>query len=286
MSSKSRDKENWSIEIVPKDKWWDLRLHEIWEYKDLLFLFVRRDFISVYKQTVLGPIWFILQPLMTTLIFTVIFGNVVNVSTDGSPKILFYLLGITFWSYFSECLVKTAQTFLANSHIFGKVYFPRLTIPLSLVISNLIKFSIHFALFLGFYFYFIVDGANVQPNWTILLVPFLLLMMAGIGLGFGIIITSLTTRYRDLQFLVVFGTQLLMYGTPVVYPLSIVPMDVRWLLLINPMASIIETVKYGFLGKGIVDPLHLTYSFCAMIVILFIGLITFHKVEKNFYDTI
>ncbi|MCF8261489.1 MAG: ABC transporter permease [Melioribacteraceae bacterium] len=276
----------WTLEILPKDKWWDLRIHEIWEYKDLLFLFVRRDFVSVYKQTLLGPIWFFLQPLMTTLIFTVIFGNLVKVSTDGTPRVLFYLLGITFWSYFSECLVKTSQTFKSNSHIFGKVYFPRLIVPLSLILSNLIKFGVHFILFLGFYFYFIFTDAPVHPNFAILLLPLFLLMMAGIGLGFGIIITSLTTRYRDLQFLVMFGVQLLMYATPVVYPLSIVPVESRWMLLLNPMTSIIETVKYAFLGQGIVDPLHLAYSFVAMVGFLMLGLLIFHKVEKNFYDTI
>ena len=278
--------DGWTLEITPKDKWWDLKLEEIWRYRDLLFLFVRRDFVSVYKQTILGPIWFFLQPIMTTIVFTIFFGNIAQLPTDNMPKILFYLLGITFWNYFAECFTKTSQTFNTNAHIFAKVYFPRLIVPLSIILSNLIKFALQFSLFLAFYFYYIVIGSNINPNLNVMLLPLLLVLMAGLGLGFGMIITSLTTLYKDLQFLITFGVQLLMYATPIVYPLSIVSPDKRWILLMNPMTSIIETVKYSLLGKGIFNPLHLLYSLFATVIILVIGLLIFHKTEKNFVDTI
>jgi lipopolysaccharide transport system permease protein len=279
----------WTDEITPKNKWWQLNLKEIWDYRDLLFLFVRRDFVSVYKQTILGPIWFFIQPIFATLIYTVIFGTVAKIPTDGIPPIIFYMSGITMWNYFSECLTKTSNTFTENAGIFGKVYFPRLIIPLSVVISNLFKFGIQFLLLMCFYCYFIFKGAPVQPNQNILFLPILIFMMAGLGLGFGILFSSLTTKYRDLQFLIAFGVQLLMYGTPVVYPLSEAKKQLgsySYLVELNPMTPIIEAFKNGLLGRGEFSIQGLTYTFVFMVVLIFIGLVTFHKVEKSFMDTV
>lgn len=276
----------WDLEIKPKASWWDLQLKDIWRYRDLLMLFVRRDFVSVYKQTILGPLWFFIQPILTTITFTVIFGNVAKIPTDGLPQILFYMSGIVAWSYFSDCLDKTSSVFVSNASIFGKVYFPRLVVPLSIVISNLLKFAVQFLLLLLFLLYFIVKGANVHPNMYILLTPFLLVIMAGLGLGFGIIISSLTTKYRDLRFLVSFGIQLLMYSTPIVYPLSILPEKYRVFILANPMTSIIETFKYAYLGIGEFSWFSLSYSFGIMMIVLFFGIMIFHKVEKSFMDTV
>ena len=217
------EEKHWDLIIQPKTKWYDLRLREILRYKDLLLLFVRRDFVALYKQTILGPIWFFIQPIITTITFTIIFGNLAQISTDAVPPILFYLAGITLWNYFSETLTKTSETFTANANIFGKVYFPRMIVPLSVVVSNLLKLGVQLLLFLGVWLYFVVKSDQVQPTWAISLLPLLILLMGFLGLGFGIIISSLTTKYRDLKFLVVFGVQLLMYATPIVYPLSIVP---------------------------------------------------------------
>jgi len=283
------DNDNWDLIINPKSGWWDLKLMDIWRYRDLLLLFVRRDFVSVYKQTILGPLWFFIQPILTTIIFTIIFGRVAKIPTDGLPQVLFYMTGIVGWNYFADCLNNTSATFTKNASIFGKVYFPRMIVPLSIVISNLIKFGVQFALLLGFLFFYWAKGANVNPNIYIFLTPLLLLMMAGLGLGFGIIISSLTTKYRDLQLLVGFGVQLLMYVTPVVYPLSFLSQNYpqyRWIILANPMTSIIETFKYAYLGAGTFDPLHLAYSACFMLFSLFVGLLIFHRVEKTFMDTV
>src|SRR6185369_4603785 len=211
---------DWTLVIRPKTNWFDLHLADLWRYRDLVMLFVRRDFVSQYKQTILGPLWFIIQPLLTTLTFTLLFGNIAKLSTDGLPKMLFYLSGVTAWNYFSDCLLKTSETFSANSALFGKVYFPRLAVPVSIVISNLIKFGIQLGLFLCFYIYFLANGAPIRATSALFLLPVLVLLMAALGLGSGIIVSSLTTRYRDLRFLVKFGAQLLMYGPPVIYPLS------------------------------------------------------------------
>lgn len=276
-------------EITPKKHLFDINLKEIWQYKDLLLLFVRRDFIAVYKQTVLGPLWFFIQPIFTTIIFTIIFGQLAEIPTDGLPPVLFYMCGITCWNYFSECLNKTSNTFITNANIFGKVYFPRLVLPISITISNLIKFSIQFLLFLGFLIYYIFQGAYIHPNIYMLLLPFLLLLMAGLGLGFGIFISSLTTKYRDFQFLVLFGVQLFMYATPIVYPLSLAKEklgEYSWIAIANPMTSVIETMKYAFLGQGQFSWYYLAYSFSFMIFLLFIGTITFNKVEQSFMDTV
>ena len=278
---------DWDLTIKPKRSLLDIDLKALWHYRDLLMLFVRRDIVAVYQQTILGPIWFFLQPILTTITFVVIFGNVAKLSTDGVPSVLFYLSGIVLWNYFADCLNKTSETFIANAAIFGKVYFPRLIIPLSVIVSNLIKMGIQFVLFLGFWLYFLFkEGSVVHVNNIALLFPFLLLFMAGYGLSFGIIISSLTTKYRDLKFLIGFGVQLLMYASPVVYPLSTVPEKYQWILLLNPMTSIIETFKYGFLGAGIYNPLWLLYNFLGMIFFLVIGVLIFNKVEKSFMDTV
>jgi lipopolysaccharide transport system permease protein len=280
------DPSDWDLVIRPKTGWFDLHLADLWRYWDLVMLFVRRDFVAAYKQTILGPLWFIIQPLLTTLTFTLIFGNVAKLSTDGLPKILFYLSGVTAWGYFSECLMKTSETFNANANIFGKVYFPRLAVPLSIVISNLIKFGIQLALFLGFYFYFLARGTAIHPTSALLLLPVLVLLMAALGLGSGIIVSSMTTRYRDLRFLVQFGTQLLMYSTPVIFPLSKLPEQYRWIMLANPMTSIIETFRYAFLGIGTFNWSHLGYTAVATSLILAAGVLLFNHVERTFMDTV
>ncbi|MBX3165268.1 MAG: ABC transporter permease [Bacteroidetes bacterium] len=276
----------WDLVIEPKSKWYDLRLQEIFRYKDLLLLFVRRDFVSVYKQTILGPLWFFIQPIITALTFTVIFGNLANISTDGLPQILFYLCGITLWNYFSDTLTKTSETFTANANIFGKVYFPRMIVPLSVVVSNLIKLGVQFLLFIAIWIYYLLKGNTIHPNAALLLVPFLIILMGFLGLAFGIIISSLTTKYRDLKFLVVFGVQLMMYASPIVYPLSTVPEKYKWLIVANPVTSIIETFKYAFLGVGEFQWTYLAYSTIFTLVLFLIGLVIFHRVEKSFMDTV
>jgi lipopolysaccharide transport system permease protein len=281
-----QEADDWTLIIRPKTRWFDLHLGDLWRYRDLVMLFVWRDFVSFYKQTILGPLWFIIQPLLTTLTFTVIFGNIAQLSTDGLPKILFYLSGITAWNYFSDCLLKTSETFTANSTLFGKVYFPRLAVPVSIVISNLIKFAIQLGLFLGFYFYFLGRGTTARPTSALLLMPLLVLLMAGLGLGSGIIVSALTTRYRDLRFLVQFGTQLLMYSTPVIYPLSKLPAEYRWIMLANPMTPVIETFRYAFLGTGTFSWNLLGISAAVTLLILAAGVLLFNKVERTFMDTI
>lgn len=275
--------------ISPKKNLFDVNLKEIWRYRDLILLFVKRDFVAVYKQTVLGPLWFVIQPIFTTLIFTVIFGQLASIPTDGLPQVLFYMCGISTWNYFSECFTKTSNTFVTNANIFGKVYFPRLVLPISTVISCLLKFFIQFSLFLLFLIYYIYMGSNVTPNAHVIVFPFIILIMAGLALGLGIIISSLTTKYRDFQFLIVFGVQLLMYATPIVYPLSLAKEklgDYYWVAKLNPMSSIIEATKYAFLGQGEFSWGHIFYSFSVMLILLFIGVLFFNKVEQNFMDTV
>jgi lipopolysaccharide transport system permease protein len=278
--------ENWTMIIRPQRGWLDLRLGELWQARELVMLFVWRDFVSAYKQTILGPLWYLIQPLFTTITFTVIFGRIASLSTDGLPQFLFYMAGTVIWSYFAACLTKTSATFTANAAIFGKVYFPRLTVPLSIVISSLVAFAIQLGLFLAFLLYFALAGAAVRPNLYILLTPILVAMMAGLGLGFGIIVSSLTTRYRDLQYLVSFGVQLLMYATPVVYPLSSVSGRLRWLILANPMTSIVEGFRYAFLGAGTVDAWHLAYSAAFTLLVLLVGILIFNQIERTFMDTV
>lgn len=278
-----------SIVIESNHKLFDLNLATLWHYRDLLMILVKRDFISFYKQTLLGPIWFFVQPLFTTLTYIVIFGNIANVGTDSLPQALFYLSGITLWNYFSDCLLKTSTVFRDNSNIFSKVYFPRLIIPLSIIISNLIKFVVQFLLFLGFlFYYYYFQGFQVQLHLldVLLLFPLLIITMAFLGLGLGLIISALTTKYRDLSFLVTFGIQLMMYTTTVIYPLSITPGKFRKLIAINPMTGVIETFRNIFLGKGEISFDTLGYSLIFTIVALLLGLLIFNKVEKNFIDTI
>ena len=277
---------HWDLTINPHSKWYDLRIKEIFKYKDLLFLFVKRDFVSIYKQTILGPLWFFLQPIITAITFTVIFGNLAKISTDGLPQILFYMCGITLWNYFADTLTKTADTFSSNANIFGKVYFPRMIVPLSVVVSNLIKLAIQFLLFLGIWIYYLIQSDLIHPNKMLVLIPFLIILIGFMALSFGIIISSLTTKYRDLKFLVTFGIQLMMYASPIVYPLSIVPEKYKWIIVANPVTSIIETFKYAFLGVGEFSWLYLGYSTLFTIVLFMIGLVIFHRVEKSFMDTV
>ncbi len=278
--------DTWDLVIRPKTAWFDLHLADLWRYRDLTMLFVWRDFVAQYKQTILGPLWYLIQPLFTTVLFTFIFGNVAKLSTDGLPQMLFYMAGITCWGYFSDCLTRTSQTFLANAGIFGKVYFPRLSVPLSQVISGLIRLGIQFALFLGFVAWFMARGSDVHPNGWILLVPYLVFLMAALGLGAGIIVSALTTKYRDLQVLVGFGTQLLMYASPVIYPASSIPEKYRWIIMANPMTPIIESFRYAFLGAGSVNFGHLAYCTGFTAVVLFLGILLFNHVEKTFMDTV
>lgn len=242
--------------------------------------------MAVYKQMLLGPLWFVLQPIFSTFIYTVIFGQIAKIPTDGIPPVLFYMTGITAWNYFADCLGRTSSTFTSNAGIFGKVYFPRMIVPLSNVISSLTKFGIQFLLLLAFIAFFYFTGENVRPNIWVLLTPFLILIMAGMGLGIGIIVSSLTTKYRDLQNFMGFGVQLLMYATPIVYPLSMLEGNYRTLALLNPMTTIIETFKYAFLGAGELNLLFIGYSFLIMILLLFAGLVLFNKIEKSFMDTV
>lgn len=276
-------------EIKPQNSLFDLKLRDTWEYRDLLGLLVRRDFVSFYKQTILGPLWFFIQPIFTTIIFTFVFGNLAGISTDGLPQPLFYLAGITAWNYFAECLTKTSTVFKDNAGIFGKVYFPRLIMPLSIVVSNLVKFGIQFGLFLAMMGYYMLNDASFSPNSYILLFPVLILLMAALGLGLGMIISAMTTKYRDLAFLVTFGVQLLMYATTVIYPLSVALEKYpkySWIIEYNPMTTIIETFRYGFLGEGTFSWEALGYTSGVTAVILLAGIVIFNKVEKNFVDTV
>lgn len=274
------------ITIKPHSGLFELNLKELWSYHDLISMYVKRDIVTFYKQTIMGPLWFIIQPVLTTLMFMFVFGNLAGLSTDGLPQSLFYLGGIVLWNYFSDCLTRNSKVFIENQGVFGKVYFPRMVVPLSIVISNLVRFLIQFVLFLVVYFYYIAMGAPVTPNFYALLLPLLIILVAGLSLGFGIIFSSLTTKYRDLSFLLQFGVQLWMYITPVIYPLQSIPVDKQWMLLLNPMTSIIETFKYGFMGVGVFNWFHLLYSFVFMLVLLFMGLIVFNRVEKGFMDTV
>ncbi|HVF80653.1 MAG TPA: ABC transporter permease [Flavisolibacter sp.] len=279
--------ENWTEVIEPRGKLLDLRLGELWRYRDLILMFVRRDFVSNYKQTILGPLWFFIQPLLTTLTFTIIFGQIANISTDGLPQVLFYMSGITVWNYFAETLTRTSSVFRDNAGIFGKVYFPRLTMPLSIVISNLVRLGIQFFLFLLFWVYYLVTTDSIHPNSLILLTPLLILLMGLLGLGLGMIFSAMTTKYRDLVFLLGFGVSLLMYATPIIYPLSeLEGKSYKWAIIANPMTPIVETFRYAFLGSGSFSWLYLGYTTLVTLVILALGAITFNKVEKSFTDTV
>ena len=281
--------EQFDLEIRPKRHAFDINFKEIWDYRDLLYMFVKRDVITVYKQTVLGPIWFVVQPILTTAIYIVVFGKIAKIPTDGVPMILFYLAGIVIWNYFSEAFNTTAKTFTENANIFGKVYFPRLIMPMSKVVSGLIKFGIQLAFFLAVYaYYFFTDSSAIAPNWTLLLLPVYVLIMAAMGLGAGIIFTSMTTKYRDLTFLLTFGVQLLMYATPVIYPLSTLEQGSKlWMVIMaNPLTPLVEGFKYAFLGQGYFSWLALGYSALFTAVLLIVGIVVFHRTERNFIDTV
>ena len=282
------EQEKWDMEIVSTTGLFEVNWHELWQYRDLILLFVRRDLTTTYKQTILGPLWFFIQPILTTTVYIIVFGKITNLSTGGLPKVLFYLAGITIWNYFQESLVKTSETFITNQNLFGKVYFPRLAVPISLVISGLIKFFIQFALFLVVWLYFLFEDDNVliHPNNTLFLFPLYILVMSGLGFSYGILISSLTTKYRDLRFLIQFGIQLLMYATPVVYPLQIVSEKYQWLLLLNPVAVIIEAFKYGFTGHGYFSFPVLIYSLLFTMLNLFFSILIFNRIEKTFVDTV
>lgn len=276
----------WDLIIKPQQKLLNFNLKEIWQYRDLLTMLVKRDVVTVYKQTVLGPIWFFIQPIMTMLVYVVVFGEIADISTDDIPKPLFYLSGIIIWNYFSECFMQTSDTFAQNQDMFGKVYFPRLIMPLSKVVSGLIKFFIQFALFLIIYFYFMIDGVSVSISWSVLLVPYLIVVMACLGLGFGLIFTSMTTKYRDLRFLVQFGVQLLMYATPIIYPMSLIEGRLKTVISLNPLAHVVEAFKYGFLGRGELSMYGLVYATVFATAILVLGIFIFNKTERSFVDTI
>jgi lipopolysaccharide transport system permease protein len=278
--------EKWDKDIGPHRNLFDLRLRELWHSQDLIMLFVRRDFVSTYTQTILGPLWYLIQPLLTTITFTIIFGGFAQLSTEGLPKFLFYMSGIIIWTYFATCLTKTSDTFINNAQLFGKVYFPRLAVPVSIIISNLIAFAIQFVFFLVLMVFFALRGFEFHPNALILLTPLLLLIMAGLGLGFGIIVSSLTTKYRDLRFLVQFGVQLLMFATPVIYPVSSIPPEFQTLIMLNPLSAVVETFRYAYLGEGTTSLGWLAYSFGFMLVAIFIGAVIFNRVEATFMDTV
>jgi len=278
--------EDWTMVIKPKTGWFDINIRELWKYRDLIKLFVNRNYASMYKQTILGPLWFILSPLITVLIFTVVFGNIAKIPTDNVPQFLFYMAGNTLWSYFAYCLNTTATTFTSNAVLFGKVYFPRLTMPISTVIFGLISFLIQFVMFICFVFFYALSGSAVKPNVFILITPLLIILVGLLGLGFGIIISSLTTKYRDLSILVTFGIQLWMYATPIVYPLTGLSEKYKFIILLNPMSSIIEIFRYAYLGSGSL-PIHsLIYSSVVTVVVLLLGIAIFCKVEKTFMDTV
>lgn len=280
------EEQKWTTIINPKTGWFDIDFKELWKYRDLILMFIKRNFSTMYKQTILGPLWIVINPLITTLIFTVVFGKIAKIPTDGVPQFLFYMCGNTAWTYFANCLTSTSTTFTSNAAIFGKVYFPRLVTPISTVITGIINFFIQFVIFIGFLIYFIYAGSDVQPTVWIILLPILVVQMGMLGLGFGIIISSLTTKYRDLAVLVGFGVQLWMYATPVVYPISILPDKYKILMMLNPMAPIIETFRFALLGSGKVDIPSLLISALITIIVLVIGVVLFSRVEKTFMDTV
>ena len=277
----------WTMIIRPQEKLWKVNLGEIWAYRDLIELFVKRNIVVQYKQTILGPLWYLIQPILTVIMNMVVFGGIANMSTDGVPQALFYMAGNVCWFYFSDCLNQTSSTFVANQAMFGKVYFPRMVVPISTVISNLLRFGIQAGLFVAFWLYFFATGSNISLNWAILLVPVLVLMLAGLGLGFGILISSFTTKYRDLTILFTFVVQLWMYATPIVYPISMVTNEtLRTIIMLNPMTSIIEAFKYATLGQGYFSWGALGYSFAFMSILLVWGIVIFNKVQRSFMDTV
>lgn len=282
----SEVEDEFDIVIHSNSNPFNFQLKEVWNYRDLLFLFVKRDFISFYKQTILGPLWFFIQPLFTTIIYTFVFGNLAGISSDGIPKPLFYLSGVISWNYFSECLLKTSTVFKDNANIFGKVYFPRLIMPLSIIASNLIRFFVQCILFFIIYIYYDFNGHQFSHSWYIFMLPFLIILMAFLGLGMGLIITSLTTKYRDLAYLITFGVQLMMYTTTVVFPLSSASLKYKKFLLLNPMTGIIESLRYLIFGIGESNIFIIGYSILFTFLVLIFGILIFNKTEKSFVDTV
>jgi lipopolysaccharide transport system permease protein len=282
----SQNNDEWTLIIRPKKNLLEIDFKQIWEFRDLLILFIRRDIVTKYKQTILGPLWFILQPILTTLMYLLVFGRIANIPTDNVPPILFYLSGIVAWTYFSVCLNSTASTFITNAGIFGKVHFPRLVVPLSIVISNIVQFLIQLVLLLTVIVFYYIKGVSFTFTYTLFLLPFLILLMAFLGLGFGIIISSLTTKYRDLSNLMGFGIQLWMYATPIIYPLSVIPDKYKIFILANPLTAIIITFKSSLLGTQSVSYGYLLYSSIFTLIILFLGIIIFNRVERSFMDTV
>jgi lipopolysaccharide transport system permease protein len=272
--------------ITPRKHLFDVKVKEVWYYRDLFVLFIKRDITVTYKQTILGPLWFFIQPLLTTLMFLLVFGRIAGIPTDGVPPILFYLGGITIWNYFSESLRLTSDTFVKNAGLFGKIYFPRIVTPLSVVSSNLVKFVIQFLLFLGVYLYYYFTNDTIRPNITLFLLPVYIVILAFMALGFGMIISAMTTKYRDLTFLIQFGIQLWMYATPVIYPITKIPEKYRALIMANPVSSIVEAFKYGFTGSGVFSISAILYSVVFTIVLFFLSLMVFNRVERNFMDTV
>ena len=287
------ESQEWTTVIRPKDKLWSINLKELWSYRDLYSLFVNRNIVTQYKQTILGTLWFFIQPILTVIMYMVVFGGIAGIATDGIPQPLFYLAGTCMWQYFSDCLGKISNTFVTNSGLFGKVYFPRLIVPLSNVTSNLLRFGIQLSLFVIVYIVYAFIGCSAHLNWYALLVPVLILMMAGLSLGFGTLISSMTTKYRDLQVLFSFILQLWMYATPIVYPLSLVKgktamgIDLYTAMRLNPVTPVLETFKYGTLGAGeFIGWGWLAYSFIFMVALLIFGILVFNKTQKSFMDTV
>ena len=289
MNYKKNSKEEWLFEITPKNNFFSLNLKEVWQYRDLLFLFVKRDVVTVYKQTILGPLWYLIQPLLTSVTFTVIFNNVAGISTGNVPPFLFNLAGITIWNYFTACLSGTSDTFKSNASIFGKVYFPRIIVPISIVVSNLLKFGIQFLIFIVVYIYYYLQGAAISLNSSVVFLPMLILLMGVLGLGLGMLISSLVTKYRDFTFLISFGVQLLMYLSAVMYPMALIKEKIPnygWMVQYNPLAYIIEATRYMLLNIGQMSLSGLFYTFVVTIILFFIGLLIFNKTEKSFIDTV
>jgi lipopolysaccharide transport system permease protein len=289
MNTTENIENDWLFEITPKNKFFSLNLKEVWQYRDLLMLFVKRDVVTVYKQTVLGPLWYLIQPLFTSITFTIIFNTVAGINTGTVPPFLFNLAGITVWNYFTACLNDTSDTFKKNAAIFGKVYFPRMIMPISTVISNLLKFGIQFLIFIGFYIFYYFQGAAISLNASILLFPLLIALMGILGLGLGMLISSMVTKYRDLSYLIGFGVQLLMYLSAVMYPMALIQSkmpEYAWLVQYNPLAYIIETTRYMLLNVGHISVLGLGYTICVTVLVFFVGLLVFNKTEKSFIDTV
>jgi len=280
--------EKWTLVIQPHQKLWNVDFREIWRYRDLISLFIKRNIVVQYKQTILGPLWYLIQPILTVIMNMVVFGGIAKMSTDGLPQPLFYMAGNVCWFYFSDCLNQTSHTFTANQGMFGKVYFPRLVVPISTVLSNLLRFGIQLCLFIALYLYFFFNGADIRVNaMVIVLLPIIVIMLAGLGLGFGILISSMTTKYRDLTILFTFIVQLWMYATPIVYPMSMVPEGkLRTIIMLNPLSSVIETFKYTVFGEGYFSWGALGYSFTFMTVLLLIGVVVFNRVQRSFMDTV